>query len=142
MADDDIDLVAWIEGANREGETTIVIVAVSTFEDWVAAALRTKMRDLPSKLEERLFEGYGPLSTFSGKIDVAYAFNLFGEKTYGDLRAAKDIRNAFAHTSDPLHCKSKVLAPLFQKLSGWTKDADPKELLSPARGCRGTKETN
>jgi DNA-binding MltR family transcriptional regulator len=111
-------------------QSNFAIVAGSVLEDMLEAALRGKMRDdLSAALKERLFSGYGPLSTFSGKIDIAFAFSLFDVQIYNDLRAIKDIRNKFAHTSEFLNFSSPELERDAQKLTGWAKDCDVDTLF-------------
>jgi hypothetical protein len=64
-------------------QSNFAIVAGSVLEDMLAEALRVKMRDgLSARLKERLFSGYGPLSSFSGKIDIAFAFS-YAQKLTG-----------------------------------------------------------
>lgn len=53
------------------------------------------MRD-NSKTDE-LFNGYGPLSSFSGKINCAFAFKIIDESVHRDLDYIRKIRNHFAH---------------------------------------------
>jgi DNA-binding MltR family transcriptional regulator len=130
MADNPDDLVGWVEELARNAETTVVITSVSILEDWVKAAIKTKTRDLSSKLEERLFSGYGPLNSFAGKIDIAYAFNIIETDIYNDLRALKDIRNAFAHSMENLHLNSPQLEPLLQRLTGWKKGANARGIFN------------
>lgn len=48
-------------------------------------------------LHKRLFRHNGPLSTFSARLDMAFALYLIGEKTRHDLDIIRDIRNDFAH---------------------------------------------
>ena len=127
--EDDFDLVGEIRGVARLTDAAVVIVSVSTLEDWLEKALKSRMRPLTSEVEHRLFTGYGPLNSFAAKIDIAYALGFFERDTYNDLRALKDIRNAFAHTSDFIFFDSASLTPLFQRLTGWTKDSDPKILF-------------
>jgi len=116
----DFDLTATIREMSQRTDPSFAIIAASRVEDWLRASIQTRMRMLSNKETERLFSGYGPLSTFSAMIDVAYAFSLFNADIRNDLRAIKDIRNAFAHARDPLHFASEKLAPLIQKLTGWT----------------------
>jgi DNA-binding MltR family transcriptional regulator len=130
MPDSSDDLVEWVKELALNAETTVVITSVSILEDWVKAAIKARTRDLSSKLEERLFSGYGPLNSFAGKIDIAYAFNIIEGDVYNDLRALKDIRNAFAHSTENLHLNSPTLAPLLQKLTGWAKGADARDLFN------------
>lgn len=60
-------------------------------------ALLSKMRPLSKRAKENIFEGYGPLASFSAKRDMAYALSVFDEETYSDLKVIKKIRNVFAH---------------------------------------------
>ena len=60
-------------------------------------ALLAKMRKLSEAQRTNLFDGYGPLSSFAAKIDVAYALNIFDDALYADLTVIRKIRNAFAH---------------------------------------------
>jgi hypothetical protein len=111
-------------------QPNFAIVAGSVLEDLLAAALRGRMRDdLPARLKQRLFSGYGPLSSFSGKIDIAFAFSYFDVQIYNDLRAIKDIRNKFAHATDFLNFSSPELERDAQKLTGWTKGCDLDSLF-------------
>jgi hypothetical protein len=54
------------------------------------------MRPLDKKLAGRLFKGYGPLSSFSAKIDLAYALKVTTLEIHNELHKIRDIRNAFA----------------------------------------------
>ncbi len=110
-------------------DTAIVIISTTILEDWITIAIKTKMRSISNTVHERIFSGYGPLSTFSAKIDIGYALNLYDEKILRDLRALKDIRNTFAHTTMPHFFKSPHVVSDFQKLTGWEKDIHPHQLF-------------
>ena len=84
---------------------------------------------LSSRLKERLYHGYGPLNSFSAKIDIAYAFSLIDDEIYNDLRAIKDIRNVFAHSKAVLNFNSPELKPHIQKLTGWSAKENPITLF-------------
>jgi len=74
-----------------------------------------------------LFFGSGsPLSTFDQKIRIAYALEIFGQKTKINLDLVREIRNAFAHAHIPITfetdqvkdvCKLKSLASSAESLS-------------------------
>jgi DNA-binding MltR family transcriptional regulator len=49
------------------------------------------------KAVAKLFEGFGPLSTFSAKIEFAFALGLLPRHVHTDLRTIKKVRNLFAH---------------------------------------------
>ena len=63
-------------------------------------ALLTKMRKLSRKLEKELFTGYGPLSSLSAKIALAYALGFIDNITRSRLTVARKVRNEFAHAED------------------------------------------
>jgi DNA-binding MltR family transcriptional regulator len=82
--------------ANTHAATVLTISA--KLDDGLQRLLLAKMRDISNRLAERLFSGYGPLGSFSAKIDVSYAFGLIGDDTFDDLKVIREIRNHFAHS--------------------------------------------
>lgn len=74
------------------------IVGAAIIEEQLADALLAKMRPLSSEFKRRLFDGYGPLSSFSAKIDLSYAFQIIDKKTRDELTIIRKIRNKFAHS--------------------------------------------
>jgi hypothetical protein len=123
------DIVKSLQEIAQRGDAAYVLTTSSALEELLENALEGKMRTLSNALRNRLFEGYGPLATFSAKIDVADAFKIIADEVVSDFRAIKDIRNRFAHTTVPLHFQSPELASRFQVLSGWTKEKPSKELF-------------
>jgi hypothetical protein len=101
-----------------------VLVACSVLDAELERALKVTMRPMNREMYGRLFHGYGPLSSFSSKIDLAYAFGLTTNGVQANLTIIKSIRNKFAHTADVLTLESAGVQPLYQKLE---KPAEPKE---------------
>jgi DNA-binding MltR family transcriptional regulator len=136
MTDPDFDLSAYIQEKSRQSEPALALTTGAIIEDWLEEVIKSKMRVLSSALNHRLFTGYGPLASFSAKIDIGYVLLLFEEDIYNDLRAIKDIRNKFAHSKDYLHFNSDELGEHIRKLSGWTREADPQALfMARAHAC-------
>src|SRR5450830_482812 len=50
-----------------------------------------------TKHDSVIFEGNGPLSTFSAKISLCYRIGLISKNEYEKLEAIRAIRNKFAH---------------------------------------------
>ena len=50
--------------------------------------------------KDRLFSGYGPLSDFSKRIQLAYAFNIFSSDLMLELDNLRSVRNAISHSWD------------------------------------------
>jgi hypothetical protein len=85
------------------------IIGGAIVEHYLQMAVLTRFRRLSNSKKEDLFDGKGPLATFSAKISIGYALNIYGEKTLGDLNKLNWIRNRFAH---------KIIGP------EWTFDRD------------------
>lgn len=87
-----------------ESDITVVTVGAALVETALRMAIRARMlRTLSASDDKQLFEGEGgPLSTFSSKIRVAYAFEVIGDNLKAELTKMKDIRNAFAHAKSIL----------------------------------------
>lgn len=109
---------------NQQTESGHALVIAGIIEDELQKLLLSSMRELSSNLAERLFDGYGPLSTFAGKIDVAFALDLIDESVHRDLRVIKDIRNRFAHTTQFAFFNSPEISKLCEKLSNFRAKGD------------------
>src|SRR5438874_1309573 len=65
-------------------------------------AISERMAQRDHGVIELLFEDRGPLQPFGAKIQLGYALGIYALGIYQDLRAIKDIRNAFAHSAEAL----------------------------------------
>lgn len=65
--------------------------------------IRFRKGVVSKRLIATVFEGTGPLSTFSSKISLCRALGLFGEEVRHDLQILRKIRNDFAHSPQQLH---------------------------------------
>lgn len=95
-----LDLIMSMAKTQEYAHASTAILASAIIEDRLRRAILTKMRQISGNLEARLFDGYGPLGSFSAKIDFAYALDLLSEKIFDDLKTIKDIRNEFAHPEE------------------------------------------
>lgn len=86
-------------------DTTVVLMATSLIDVMLKFTLVIRFRkDVVSKtLLENVFEGNGPLSTFSSKISLCIALGLFDKNVRHDLQILRKIRNEFAHSPNQLH---------------------------------------
>lgn len=78
-----------------ESDRAVAILAAAYLDSFLENYLRSTL--VESKTTDKLFVGFGPLATFSGKSDVAFSIGLFPEHTHNDLGIVRKIRNAFAH---------------------------------------------
>ncbi len=93
-----LDLVKWNELVgvyHGESDRGAAILAGSFVEHALGLFLRSKTRD--PKLADELFGALGPLSSFSQRTAIAYAFRFISKRRYRDLELIRRVRNHFAH---------------------------------------------
>jgi DNA-binding MltR family transcriptional regulator len=139
MSDDDhlgeirrkaAEIAEMIRDIGKATDTAYVIVTATALENLLEQALLTNMRDLSATAYSDLFKGYGPLSSFAAKIDLAFALKIIDREVKSGLHVVRDIRNKFAHAMTLAHFDKPELAEVFQKLPGWKKGANAKEIFS------------
>lgn len=91
------ELINNIRALQTRTHAEIVVVGAAIIEEQLLRALLTKMRPLSGEMKKRLFDGYGPLSSFSAKIDLSYALQILNKDQYDDLTVIRRIRNHFGH---------------------------------------------
>ena len=98
LSDSINEFIASIRRVQARTHAEIGIVAAAIIEEKLAEALLTKMRPLSGEMKKRLFDGYGPLSSFSAKIDFSFALQIIDTNIRSDLTTVRKIRNQFAHS--------------------------------------------
>ncbi len=96
-----------------ESDRAVAILASSFLECVLEEALRERL--VEAKEVDQLFDAFAPLSTFSGKIKVAFAVGLLSKRIYHDVNLVRSIRNAFAHDVDKLQFSTEVISKLCDK---------------------------
>jgi DNA-binding MltR family transcriptional regulator len=114
-------LLKHIQAAN-------VLVVAGQIEDTLEKLLLTAGRTVSNKFAKRLFAGMGPLHSLSGKIEIAYFFELIDQEAFDDLQAVKDIRNRFAHTTRYVYFTDPVIVEKCRILSTWEEGGHNAEL--------------
>ena len=108
--------VKFYEELDGESDRAAAILAAANFEDKLCQAIIEKFVKLNSKNRDKLFGLYGPLSTFAAKIDIAFALELYDQKTQRGLHNIRRIRNKFAHASSPIEFDCDDIAKICEKL--------------------------
>ena len=103
----------WVKSGH---ETRAVLTSVARLEKMLSRLLEYRIRMSPAKLREKLLGGYGPLSTFAAKIDIAEAFGIIDNRTAELMRVVKNVRNEFAHSSEGVDLDAPQLARACAKL--------------------------
>jgi DNA-binding MltR family transcriptional regulator len=105
-----------MENFGKNFDAQLAILVAAKLEESLKEALLTKMRPINHEIKKRLFEGYGPLSGFAAKIDLAYALKIFPKKVYDTLRTLKKVRDIFAHRSELSNFETPEIATLLNTL--------------------------
>lgn len=109
---------------HAESDRGAAILAGSFAEHALGTYLHHRVAD--KGLAEKLFGPVGPLSSFSQRIAVAYAFRQIDERQYRDFEAIRQARNYFAH--HPLD--ASFASPEVQKHVSKTSMYQDKELMA------------
>lgn len=118
----------WEHLINVSDASTVVVSAAS-LDDRLRRLIGGVLPGLSKTLEQKLFEGDGPLNTLSARINMATAMNLIDAQVKEDLIALKNLRNCFAHSPAPMGLRSEEPAALLAKFRGYKKGADPQVFL-------------
>lgn len=104
----------------RESDRGAVLTGAAHLDQMLELLLRAKfsaVRQKPARAINPLFEGFGPLATFSAKVTVAYAIDLLEDWMYQDLHSIRKLRNLFAHTIAIIEFDSPEVVGLTSKLT-------------------------
>jgi len=93
-------VVGLLRGLESKAYLGAVLSATQILANDLDRCLVVRMPSLGKKLKKKLFGGYGPFSTFSAKIDIAFAMDIIDRSTFEKLHAIRDLRNSIAHGTD------------------------------------------
>src|SRR5687768_1256658 len=79
-----------------ESDRAVAVVGAAWVEEALQGAI-TDCLDRHVEAQKRLFNGAGPLATFSAKIDLGRLIGIMSDAIHSDLHAIREIRNEFAH---------------------------------------------
>lgn len=113
---------ALLADLEKESDRALVVILGAVIEDTLTLKLAQKMRPFEGKKGrndfERMFANNGPLSTFSGKIAMAYALELIDPQTRDELDDIREMRNACAHSFFPISFDLPEMQKVCRRLMG------------------------
>jgi DNA-binding MltR family transcriptional regulator len=87
--------------AQVEADRSVALVRTSVVEEHLRLAIERHFPGLATdpKVIDRIFDPMknGPLSTFTARVDVAFALGIIGKGALTALKKIAEIRNLFAH---------------------------------------------
>jgi DNA-binding MltR family transcriptional regulator len=124
--------ISGLIAKQQESDRGLVIIGAAHLEDSLEQLLRDcclSDADSAKNVVDPLFRVYAPLSTFSSKINVAFAFGIINEKLYKALELIRKLRNDFAHESETVTFLTPKYAARLRALLNIVV-SDPKERAS------------
>jgi DNA-binding MltR family transcriptional regulator len=116
------------ETLNKESDSGCAIIGAEITSSRLESLLRAFFRRDPHSRKQAvdpLFTGYGPLSTFSARIQMAYAMYLIPKIIRDRGELIRKIRDHFGHSSSPARfCDKECRTPLHLLATGKFKPLD------------------
>lgn len=113
----------------RNAHVAQVMWGAAMLDNLLLTLLMHSLPNLSRRMQERLFEGYGPLGNFAPRLDMAFAMGVIGEKLREDMVHIKDLRNAMAHSPSRADLNAPVVRAILARLRGYTPDRDPLQFF-------------
>lgn len=86
----------FIDEFMEESDRAAVVLGAAKLDSLLYQILKKVLQPCPENRDE-LFDGNGPLSTFSAKIDITFRLGLIDSALARSLHLMRKIRNSFAH---------------------------------------------
>lgn len=106
------------------------ILAAAILENRLEGALRRALRDhrknANTTVHGLMFDGMGPLKTFSAKINLGLMIGLYGSGAWNDLDSVWLLRNHFAHESGMRDFSVAKARSRSMNLKGFERHVFPK----------------
>lgn len=102
---------------NEHNDRARVLAGVSLLDGALQQLLLTKLIVPDKEGTSYLFGPGAPLRPFSTKIKLGFALSLYGPLTLADLEAIREVRNAFAHTMQPMDFKTPEVINVTKRIN-------------------------
>ncbi len=133
----------FFEACKKESDRGLALVAAEFFDATLERLLRARfspgLKNQP-KLIKPLFEGFGPLSTFSSKISVSYAIDLLQDWMASDLDLIRRIRNDFAHSLESKTFRDPNISRMVGQLASFAKAIKSVEKTNETRASKQPRQ--
>jgi len=109
------------------------LVAGAFLDEVLGELLRVFLVDDPTN-DKKIFEGTGPLATFSAKIDIAYRIGLISAQEHKTLHVVRSIRNDFAHKTSGISFENQSISVRCKNIETPLAMLAPKRLILSRTG--------
>lgn len=111
------------------------IMAASLLDELLYGAIKFNLVQLTDAQDRDLFDGNGPLTTFSARIKIAFALGILSLEARADLDSIRHLRNDYAHRfekADISNQKYKSRVRQLHSVRGMDTALADEELLAKA----------
>lgn len=114
-------------------DRTIAVIQAANLENSIQECIAILLNPRPGEkisdgqIKELFIRDGAPIGTFSAKIKVAHAMEVFGDKTRSDLDRIRAVRNAFAHARKPIKFTTSAVETVCSQLRVQTLIKRPSE---------------
>jgi DNA-binding MltR family transcriptional regulator len=98
-------------------DRAVAIVGAAYVDVVLLEVIGSRLPRRDESVMKELFEDRGQLQPFGSRIQIGYLLNAYGPGVYQDLRAIKEIRNAFAHSAEAMDFTHADVARLANALN-------------------------
>lgn len=101
---------------HKQNDRGAAICGAAFLEEGLQTAIEGDWPPLSNTMRARIFRGFGPLSTFSAKIEVSFAMGLISVPQRTDYLIIKSVRNDAAHVGLPFSFDAPEVSEKIAKL--------------------------
>lgn len=114
----DEEVAASVADLSAESDRGALMIAATQVEDMLEHMI---VHNMPAAresetLRKSIFEGDGPIATFSAKITIAYALGIIDAPYRRLIDLVREIRNACAHSRKPISFLTPELVAICEQL--------------------------
>ena len=131
---------------SNESERGAVLIGTSKVETYLENLVLEILPRKGKSYTSKLLNYPGPLSSFSGKIELTYAFRVIDERVYNSLTILRKVRNIAAHSNEMFSLENRndelnvvydfedrfpeiVHTQTFDRLLNWKKENARQSLI-------------
>ncbi|WP_157730103.1 MltR family transcriptional regulator [Tenacibaculum jejuense] len=133
-----IDYIKIRKELSNESDRGVALLSISIIEKLLEDLLKKRLLN-EKKIIKDLFDGFGPLSSLSGKTKIAYSIGLIDKTIYDELNLVRSIRNKFAHSPEIIKFSDEEIV---QKCNNLKLVIKYKELNSREKFINSTSRLN
>lgn len=113
---DPAQMAPIIRELHMQNDRGAAIIAGVFLSDKLQEAIIEQWPPISATNRDKLFGGYGPLGSFSARIDIAAAMGVLNTHSKADFHKMRQIRNMAAHAGEPFSFDGERETVLISKI--------------------------